>query len=100
MMLRRKLPGALLVAAGLIAGTALVREDPAAEPVALPDPQLMAANGYGFDPLPEVAVRWRERVREDPNDYLSRTQLGRTLIALARETGELDLYERAEEHLR
>ncbi len=99
-MIRRKLPGALLVAAALIAGTALLRDDPAPATVSLPDPRVMAANGYGFDPLPEVAATWRERVRRDPDDYLSRTQLGRTLISLARETGDLDLYERAERQLR
>ncbi len=98
--LRRKLPGALLVAAALIAGTALLRDDPAPATVQLPDPQLMAANGYGFDPLPDVAAMWRDRVHEDPGDYLSRTQLGRTLISLARETGDLELYVRAEDQLR
>ena len=99
-MLRHKLPGALFLTAALIAGAAVLRDDPEPATVELPDPQLMAANAYGFDPLPEVAAMWRHRVQRDPGDYLSRTQLGKTLIGLARETGDLRLYERAEAHLR
>lgn len=104
MTISKKLPVALFVAAALIAGTAVLRDDPTTRPpapaVSLPDPQLMAANGYGYRPLDDVAAMWRARVRENPGDYLSRTRLGRTLLSLARESGDLPLYERAEAHLR
>ena len=57
-------------------------------------------DAYGYRPLDDVAAMWRARVRENPGDYLSRTRLGRTLLSLARESGDLPLYERAEAHLR
>ncbi|HEY5887338.1 MAG TPA: tetratricopeptide repeat protein, partial [Acidimicrobiales bacterium] len=101
-MISKTLPAALFVTAGLIAGAALLQDDPstAGPAEALPDPALMLANGYGYDPLPEVVATWRDRVHENPGDYLSRTQLGRSLIGLAKETGDLVLYERAEDQLR
>ena len=101
-MISKKLPAALFATAGLIAGAALLRDDPstAGQVEALPDPELMLANGYGYDPLPEVVATWRDRVHENPGDYLSRTQLGRSLVNLAKETGDLVLYERAEAQLR
>ena len=101
-MISRKLPAALFVAAALIAGTALVRDDPSTRTAeqALPDPELMLASAYGFDPLDDVVATWRARVQETPGDYLSRTQLGRSLIGLAKESGDLRLYERAERQLR
>lgn len=100
-MISRKLPVALFAVAGLIAGSALLRDDPsdAGSVEALPDPEIMLASGYGYDPLEEVVAMWRSRVRENPGDYLSRTQLGRSLLSLAKETGDLSLYERAEAQL-
>jgi len=101
MMINKKVPVALFLTAGLIAGSTLLRDDPstagAVEP--LPDPEAMLASGYGYDPLDEVAATWRVRVQENPGDYLSRTQLGRSLLGLAKETGDLTLYERAEAQL-
>ena len=101
-MITKKIPVALFVVAALIAGSALLRKDPIpdAAAVPLPDPQVMLANGHGYRSLEEVAATWRARVRQNPDDYLSRTRLGRTLLALARETGDLSLYGRAEAHLR
>src|SRR5688572_18120679 len=101
-MITKKIPAALFIAAALIAGTAVVRNDDSsstAAAAALPDPDVMLANGYGYEPLDEVAERWHARVQERPGDYLSRTQYGRTLVALARETADLTLYEQAEEQL-
>lgn len=105
-MISKKIPAALFIVAALIAGVALVRDDgpgsplPAADAATLPDPELMLAHGYGYEPLTEVAAKWRERVAEDADDYVSRTRLGRSLLGLARETGDLTLYERGERHLR
>ena len=104
-MISKKIPAALFVTAALIGGVALVRDDPsgttlpAADAATLPDPDSMLAEGYGYDPLDEVAERHRARVRANPDDYGSRTRLGRTLLGLARETGDLTLYEQAERHL-
>jgi tetratricopeptide (TPR) repeat protein len=101
-MIKSKLPAALFLVAGLIVGVTLVRDDDAparTAEAALPDPATMRANGYGYDPLEETVALWRRRVQDDPNDYLSRTQLGRSLIGLAKETGDLVLYERAERQL-
>lgn len=101
LMIGRKLPFALFAVAGLIAGSALLREDPsgAGSVEALPDPGIMLASGYGYDSLEDVVALWRTRVQENPGDYLSRTQLGRSLLGLAKETGDLTLYERAEAQL-
>jgi tetratricopeptide (TPR) repeat protein len=99
-MIRAKVPAALFAAAAIIGGVAVLRDDPSPATPALPDPAEMLAAGYGYDPLDEVVALWRARVREDPHDYLSRTQLGQSLLGLARETGHLTLYERAEDHLR
>lgn len=102
-MPRRRLPvAALFVAAALITGAGLAtREDPRpAEALTLPDPELMLANSHGYQPLAEVASHWRRRVADHPADNLNRTQYGRTLLALARETGDLSLYDRAEAQLR
>ena len=47
-----------------------------------------------------IAQGWRQRVLDHPADTLNRTQYGRTLIALARESGDLKVYEQAEAQLR
>lgn len=101
-MLRNKVPAALFVAAALIAGTTLFRDDPArtTPTVSVPDPELMAANGHGYRSLSDVNAMWSERVHENPADYLSRIQYGRNFLALARETGDLTFYRRAEAQLR
>lgn len=102
-MTRKKFPiAALFVAAALIAGAALATRDdsPAVDTVSLPDPELMLANSTGYEPLDEIADGWRQRVLDHPADTLNRTQYGRTLIALARETGDLAVYEQAEAQLR
>lgn len=97
-----KLPIALFLVAGVIAGAALLRPGAGAgdTSVALPDPVAMRAAGYGYDPLDEVVDVWRDRVVADPTDNLSRVQLGASLLGLARETGDLDLYPEAEAELR
>ena len=101
-MISKKIPAALFIVAGVIAGVAALRPDPSTDVAAvpLPDPRVMLAGGYGYDPLDEVVGQWRDRVIENPTDNLSRVQLGTSLIGLARENGDLDLYPRAESQLR
>jgi tetratricopeptide (TPR) repeat protein len=98
-MFSAKVPAALFLVAATVSGVALARHDAQPDEQPLPDPQEMLAGGYGYLPLDEVVAMWRDRVREDPRDYLSRVQLGQSLLGLARETGDLSLYERAEAHL-
>lgn len=102
-MISKKIPVALFLVAGAIAGSTLLwaEDGPApAAATALPDPEVMLAAGYGYDPLPEVVDLWRARVAATPTDNLSRVQLGTSLLGLAREAGDLDLYPRAEAQLR
>lgn len=101
-MRNAKLPLALFVVAGVIAGAAVLRPGPGSgdDAVTVPDPVAMRAAGYGYDPLDEVVEVWRSRVAADPADNLSRIQLGASLLGLARETGDLALYPRAETQLR
>ncbi|MGH9086188.1 MAG: tetratricopeptide repeat protein [Acidimicrobiales bacterium] len=90
-----KLATGVFVAALLIAGEGLLNGGAplpdAAAPVISPllEPALDPA---GMKPLEEVVALWRDRAAADPDDYLSRTQLGAALVRQARETGDLALY--------
>jgi tetratricopeptide (TPR) repeat protein len=101
-MLSAKVPAALFITAGLIGGVALLQggPSPAGTEAPLPDPVEMRANGYGYQPLEDTVELWQGRVEENPADRLSRVQLGQSLLGLARESGDLTLYERAERQLR
>jgi hypothetical protein len=54
----------------------------------------------GIEPIDAALEFWQARVAERPEDYLSRTRLATTILAQARETGDLDLYPQAETVLR
>src|SRR3954447_23583993 len=50
----------------------------------------------GIETIDESMAFWASRVAERPEDYLSRTKLASTILAQARETGDLSLYPKAE----
>jgi tetratricopeptide (TPR) repeat protein len=54
----------------------------------------------GIEPISSSLAFWQARVAERPEDYLSRTRLASTILAQARETGDLGLYPKAEAILR
>jgi tetratricopeptide (TPR) repeat protein len=51
-------------------------------------------------PPEERARFWQARVDQNPGDYLSRTSLGSSLLAVAKATGDLAVYEQAEQTFR
>jgi len=93
-----KLAAVVFVAAALIAGEGLLRDEvplpgtQVTETSALLDP---ASAGTGMKPVGEVVALWTSRAAADPQDYLSRTQLGATLLRQARDTGDLTIYDDA-----
>jgi tetratricopeptide (TPR) repeat protein len=50
----------------------------------------------GMVPVDRQVAFWQGRVDENPTDYLSMTQLGSSLVALAKQDGDLDRYREAE----
>lgn len=54
----------------------------------------------GIESIDDAMAFWQARVTERPEDYLSRTKLASTILAQARETGDLSLYPKAEGVLR
>jgi tetratricopeptide (TPR) repeat protein len=96
-----KLAALLFGAAAFIAGEGLVTRDgvdpspaaPGRETSTLLDP----AEQPGLRSTDEIVALWSDRAMADPQDYLSRTQLGSALLRQARETGDLSLYEDARE---
>jgi tetratricopeptide (TPR) repeat protein len=99
-MLSAKVPAGLFIAAGLIAGVGLLTQDDSDAVEALPDPAVMVANAYGYEPLEDVVALWQGRVDANSADQLSRIRLGSSLVGLAAETGDAELYEQAEGEFR
>ncbi len=95
--LARKVPVALFVAAIAILAQGLIaramQDDGRA---ALPDPQQMALLSVGRIGTPNVITLWEERVQAVPGSATYRTRLASSNLALAGETGDLTLYEKAE----
>ena len=52
--------------------------------------------GSGVLTTGELVDFWRERVERNPKDYISYANLGGAFIRIARETGDVDSYSRAE----
>lgn len=91
-----KVPLGLLAAAALITAFGARGGAPTAD-------QRLVANAIeapfadvGIMPVEDSVAFWQGRVDGDATDYLSRSQLASSLMALARETGDLSLYSEAE----
>lgn len=89
------MPAALFIVAGLIAAPAGWRaftseDEPARETLAvvIPDVGMLT-------PAERVAL-WEGRIQPGDGDYLNRTNLAEAELVLARQTGDLDAYRRAE----
>lgn len=52
---------------------------------------------FGLGTPAEQVAFWQARVDQNPTDYLSRSALGSATVGLARSTGDLALYEEAEQ---
>ncbi len=95
--LGRKIPVALFAAALAILGQGLVARGSQDDGrSALPDPHDMALLSVGRIGTPKVVELWEERVRSVPQSPLYRARLATSELALAGETGDLSLYEKAE----
>lgn len=95
----RALPVALLVAAGVLAATSLARQ-PAPEPDIVTRALHAGYTDVGIPPLPVTRAFWQRRAQADPADYLSKVRLASTIMAEAKDTGDLALYPRAERIVR
>jgi tetratricopeptide (TPR) repeat protein len=90
-----KLAIGLFLAALVVTGEGLLSDEeplpgvPQPSGSALLEPARLDA---GMKPIDEVIALWTSRSEADPEDYLSRTQLGSALLRQARATGDLSLY--------
>jgi tetratricopeptide (TPR) repeat protein len=92
----RKLPIAIFISA-LILGAVAIATNRSTEPdrsATSIDSALVSSTVASPEAQAEF---WQRRVDENPDDYLSRTSLGSSLLAVARTTGDLGVYEDAEQ---
>ncbi|MFZ6005302.1 MAG: tetratricopeptide repeat protein [Actinomycetota bacterium] len=95
-----KIPYGLLAAAALISAVGALSGAPTAEPGPVAAAIEAPFVDVGIMPVEDAVDFWRARVDERPADYASRTRLATTIVALAKETGSLTLYDEAEQVLR
>jgi tetratricopeptide (TPR) repeat protein len=94
---------AIAAAATIVSSAAFAWSRTASDSSPAPPPPPDAAAGVLEDTLPEAGmvpietqVRfWSDRVEANPSDYLSRTQLGRSLLDQAKADADPDLYREA-----
>jgi tetratricopeptide (TPR) repeat protein len=93
-----KLPVAVLVAAALIMGAAVIGQS--GQTTRSTDPVARAIyagfTDVGIPPVETSLAFWQQRVNANPSDYLSKTSLAGTIMAQAKDTGDLSLYPKAE----
>jgi len=94
----RKIPAALVIVAIIIAGVgyALHRDSDDRTAGPLSNPARGALVSTGIKSPEEQVTFWQARVDANPTDYMSRASLGSSMLALAKTTGDLELYEAAE----
>lgn len=91
-----KIPYGLLAAAGLISAVGALSSAPTAEQGSVDAAIEAPFVDVGIMPIEAAVDFWRARVESRPADYVSRTRLGTTIVALAKQTGALSLYDEAE----
>ncbi len=95
--LARNVPVALFVAAiAILAQGLIARAMQDNGRAAMPDPEQMALLSTGRIGTPNVVKLWEQRVQAVPGSATFRTRLAESNLTLAGETGDLNLYEKAE----
>jgi tetratricopeptide (TPR) repeat protein len=87
---------AMAVGYGQLADDAAREDESTPSAAAQPVPLEGSLPAAGMVPLEQQVDFWQERVDANPNDYLSMTQLGSSLVGWAKEDGDLDRYRDAE----